>query len=483
MGKIKNTLAALAIALGSAFPAYSQDKPKEEQKQEEKAQLTGYQFSMPDDAFPDKEGYARIKGEMPTGDYDGKGFGIDGRVPVGGFSGAARIVNYNGDSHPASVPFAPEPPVPDMGGIPELESTRKHTAGELSASIDRLKVFAKYGKFEKEASVKESDVLADDAFFYLAFDTRNNVLQKAKVFSAGIGYDFGKLSASIAGFTNKSSNGIKYWENMIFTDKGTGITTEDITETTDSSEISLAGALPNLVYVIDKDFMLDLHAIIGKRKTEINDDRDSETIIRPMVGASWNNLFARAGCINKNMEGDGKFIGTLGYAFDLGGVQVPAMAGLDDNGNAYFGGMLVVGGNPEQLRNFMLYLPDNTASPLEDEIMKTTALLHKVEGIARSSSFFLGAYVRKADEAKIDEYGTREIKEENIFVPMIGFSAGPVTLSGQGIIAKEHQGGEANIYLMFLKNFGVGAGAKYQTGKDSLFDEEVAGAVSLIGRF
>jgi len=483
MGRIKNTLAAIVISLGSAFPAYSQDKPKE-QKLEEKAPLTGYQFSMPDDAFPDKEGYSRIKGEMPTGDYDGKGLGGDARLPLGGIGEASlRLAGYDGDSHPATTPFSPEPPVPDMGGIPELESKRKHTAGELSARIDKFTAFAKGGKYEKEASLKELDVLTDDAFFYLAIDTRNSILQKARVLSAGIGYDFGKLSAAIAGFTNKAENGIRYWEDIIFTDKGTGNTTETITETTDISEISLAGAMPNLVYAVDKDFMLDLHAIIGKRKSEINDDRDSETIARPVAGASWHNLFARAGFINKNLEGDAKFLGTIGYVLDLGRVQIPAMAGLDDNGNAYFGGMLAVGANPEQLRNFMLYLPDNTASPLEDEMMKAAALSHKIEGIARSASFFIGIYARKADETKIDEYGNKKTREEKIFVPIGGFTAGPVTLSGKGILAKEHQGGEANIYLMLLKNLGIGAGARFQKGKDSLFDEEIAGIASLIGRF
>ncbi len=481
MGKIRKTLAALAIALGSAFPAYSQDTPKEEQKQE--APLTGFQLSMPDDAFPDKEAYIRASAGMPTGDYDGKGFGIDGRVPVRGVSAAARIMNYGGDAHPASVPFAPEPPVPDMGGVPELESTKKHTAGELSARTDNLTVFAKYCKFEKEASVKEFDVLADDAFFYLAFDTKNNVLQRARVFSAGIGYDFGKLSATIAGFTNKASTDIKHWENMIFTDKGSGTTTEDITETTDLSEISLAGALPNLVYRIDNDFLLDLHAIIGKRKTDINHDRDSDTIIRPVIGGSWRNVFARAGFVNKNLEDDAKFLGTIGCVLDLSGVYVPAMAGLDDNGNAYFGGLLGVGGSPEQLRNFMLYLPDNTASPLEDEITKAAALSHRVEGIARSTSFFIGAYVRKADEAEIDEYGNKDTRKKLITTPMIGFSAGPVVVVGDGNIAKDHQSGNAGIYVMFCKNFGTGVRISYSTGKDSLFDDEIAATLSLIGRF
>ncbi len=483
MGKIKNTLAAIAITLASAFPAHAQDKPKEGQKQEEKAPPTGFQFSMPDDAFPDQEGYLRIKGEMPTGDYDGKGFGIDGRVPVENFSGAARIVDYDGNVHPASAPYAPELPVPDMGGIPELESTKKHTAGDLSFRVDKLTAFAKGGRYEKEASVNEFDVLTDDTFFYLAFDTRNNALQKARVFSAGIGYDFGQLSAYIAGFTNKASNDIKYWEKMIFTDKGSGMTTETITETTDISEISLAGVLPSVVYTIDKDFMLDLHAIIGKRKAEINDDNDSKTIVRPLIGASWHNLFARAGFINKNLENDAKFLGTIGYVLDLGRVQIPAMAGLDDNGNAYFGGMLVVGGKADNLRNFMLYLPDNTANPLEDEIMKTVVLSHKIEGIARTASFFIGAYVRKTDEAEIDEYGNKDTSEEIITVPMAGFTAGPVTLAGQGLIGKKNQGGEANAYLMLFKNIGIGAGARFQTGKDSLFDDEIAGIVSLIGKF
>ncbi len=481
MGRIKNTLAAIALTLASAFPAYSQDKPKDDQKQEQK--LTGFQFSMPDDAFPDKEGYARIKGEMPTGDYDGKGFGIDGRVPFGEFGVAARIVNYDGDSHPSSTPYAPELPVPDMGGIPELESKRKHTAGDLSIKIENLTAFAKGGKYKKEASVKELDVLSDDEFFYIAVDTRNNILQKARVFSAGLGYDFGKISATIAGFINKASNDIKYWEDIIFTDKGSGNTIETITEATDLSEISLAGALPSIVYLVDKDFMIDLHAIIGKRKCETNGEKDSDTIIRPIAGASWHNLFARAGFINKNLEGDAKFLGTIGYVLDFSGVQIPAMAGLDDNGNAYFGGMLAIGANPEQLRNLMLYLPDNTASPLEDEMMKTAALTQRIEGIARSSSFFAGIYARKADEVKINEYGNKEIREENLFVPIAGFTAGPITFSGRGLLGKYHQGGEANIYVTLFKNMGIGAGARYQRGKESMFDEEIVGTACLIGRF
>lgn len=484
MGIIKNTLTALTITLSSALAISALEAPKEQQKQEQKTPA-GYQFSMPDDAFPDKQGYARIKGGILTGDYDGKLWGGDARLPIEPASVAVRIAGYHGDTNPATTPYAPVITLPEMGDNPEqtLENKLNHKSGELSLGIENLKLFGKYGKLEKELYADEFSVLADDEFFYLAVDTRLKTILQSKATTAGIGYDFGQISAQIAGFTRKERNKSTSMERSIFIDKWSGMTFEDITETENASKQTLVGMLPNITYLVDKNLLLDLHAIIAKRKTETENDKDKDMIFRPIIGGSWNNIFARAGFTNKNRYDKNQFIGSIGYVIDIGDVQIPHMVGIDDNENVYCGGMLVIGGNADQARNFMLFLHDNTISPLETEIMKEQAISHKTEGLARSTTFFAGTYVRKVYEPKIDENGSIDESKELTFVPVAGLSAGPITLAGSSFINKEHQSGEAGIWIMPFKYFGLGLKARFTSAKDSPFDDEIAGLIELVGRY
>ncbi|MEM4254537.1 MAG: hypothetical protein QXR48_04095 [Candidatus Woesearchaeota archaeon] len=484
MGVIRNALTALAIAIGSASFISAQESPKEQQKQEQKIPA-GFQFSMPDDAFPDKKGYTRIKGGMPTGDYDGKAWGGDARLTIEPASTAVRISGYRGDTNPATTPYTSVIPLPEMGDNPvqTLENKLKHKSGELGLGIEKLKLFGKYGKLEKELYAGEFSVLTDDEFFYLAVDTRLKTILESKAATAGVGYDFGQISAQIAGFTSKERNKSTSTERSIFTDKGSGMTFENITETENETKQVLAGALPNITYFVDKDLVLDFHAIIAKRKTESGNDEDKDTIFRPIIGGSWSNIFARAGFTNKNRYDKNQFIGIIGYVLDLGDVQIPGMAGIDDNENVYGGGMIVVGGNADHIRNFMLFLPDNTISPLETEIMKEQALSHRTEGLARSTTLFAGTYVRKVYESKINEDGSIDVSKELTFVPVAGLSAGPLTLAGSGFINKEHQSGEAGIWVMPFKYFGLGIKARFTSAKDSPFDDEIVGLIELVGRY